>query len=249
MASPLPNEEWSESTDSESDFKEDAVESHVQWHPFGGSGFGDAYCKVRANLLFRFRCGNSQEFFACVQRDWRSLYNLDSLSGDFWAKTTLRRHLIWSEAIDMTYDAHGQKETVLVDYVQSVEKPKEEIPSLVWFDTVEGFESLLPNSWYNSAQRGFVRLGTMRNWELCIGSDNFDHPASEVVQRTTETMQYITGNEWNTAGDVRNVIDAIGNLSGLSIHSSGKFDRIIPAQFAGHGTELLDVLLGPIVLV
>jgi len=249
MNSPLPNKEWSELSNGDTNLTENKVKSQVQWHPFGGSGFGDAYCKVRANILFRFRCGNSQEFFACVQRDWRSLYDLDSLGGDFWEKTTLRRHLIWSEAIDMTYDAHSQKESVLVRYVQSVEKPEEEIPSLVWFDTVEGFESLLPNSWYKSAQRGLVSLGTMRNWELCIGSDNFDQPASEVIQRTTETMQYITGNQWDAAGDVRNFIDAIGNLSGLSIDSSGKSDRIRFTQLAGHGTELLDVLLGPIVLV
>ena len=249
MSSALPENEWSEFGDGDADLSEDQAKSKIQWHPFGGSGFGDAYCKVRANILFRFRRGNSQEFFACVQRDWRFLYDLDSLSGEFWEKTTLRRHLIWSEAIDMTYDAHGQKKAVLVDYVQSVEKPKEEIPSLVWFDTVEGFESLLPNSWYESAQHGFVRLGIMRNWELCIGSDNFDQPAREVIKRTTETMQHITGNEWDTAGDVRNVIDAIGDLSGLSIDSVEKFDRISPAQFAGHGTELLDVLLGPIVLV
>jgi hypothetical protein len=149
----------------------------------------------------------------------------------------------------MTYDAHGQKKAVLVGYVQSMEKPKEEIPSLVWFDTVEGFESLLPNSWYNSAQHGFVRLGIMRNWELCIGSDNFDHPASEVIKRTTETMQHITGNEWDTAGDVRNFIDSIGDFSGLRIDSLEKFYRISLTQFAGHRTELLDVLLGPIVLV
>jgi len=249
MISPLPENERREFSDGGADLPKDQSESKVQWHPFGGAGFGDAYCKVRASILFRFRCGDSQEFFACVQRDWRSLYDLDSLTGDFWAKTTLRRHLIWSEAIDMTYDAHGQKKAMLVDYVQSVEKPKEDIPSLVWFDTVEGFESLLPDSWYNSAQRGFVRLGTMRNWELCIGSDNFDQPAGEVIKRTTETMQYITGNEWDAAGDVRNVIDTIGDLSGLSIDSSGKFDRISFAQLAGHGTELLDVLLGPIVLV
>jgi len=250
MTSALPNEKWSQLPNSDPDFSENAVQGHIQWHPFGGAGFGDAYCKVRANILFRFRGSKRQEFFACAQRDWRLLYDLDSLSGESdWETTILRRHLIWSEAIHRTYDTHRQEQAVLVDYVQSVEKPKEQISSLVWFDTVEGFESLLLNSWYQSAQRGFVRLGTMRNWELCIGSDDPSKPASEVIKRTTETMQYITGNQWDTSRDDGNVFNAVRNISGIGIDLTGKEYGIIASKLTADGIELLDVLLGPVVLV
>lgn len=257
MNSTLPNEEWSEPADSEADFKKDEVKQHIQRYPSGQVEFVDAYCKVKAHILFRLRGRDGQEFFSCVQRDWRILRELDDIfnpggsfdGDDFRGRTIWRRHLIWSESLRRVYDAHGQEKTMLVDYVQSVEFPKEEIPSLVWTDTVERFESFLPKTWYKSVQLGFVSLGIGSNRELSIMSGDFRQAASKIIQSTTEAIENIAGKEWDAARQDRQLLDVIGYVASLRISLSESGCRFRFGDVSEHGVELLDVLFGPIVLV
>ena len=150
----LPQKERGELADGDLNSFQNEVNQHNQWRPFGDAGFVDAYRKVKAHILIRFRLGDSQEFIACIQRNWREdVFEDDiwkSLSGrrneSFWDATCQRNFLSWSEGASRIYNAHGQEQTVLVDDVEFVKLPENPIPSLVWFDTVENFESILPGS-------------------------------------------------------------------------------------------------------
>jgi hypothetical protein len=62
-------------------------------------------------------------------------------------------------------------------------------------------------------------------------------------------MQYITGNQWDTSRDDGNVFNAVRNISGIGIDLTGKEYGIIASKLTADGIELLDVLLGPVVLV
>jgi len=253
----LPQEEGSEFSDSNPDLMEDEVEEKIERYPVTVADLIDAYRKVKAHILLRFRSREGQEFFACVQRDWRQLalpeYTRAGLGseGDLsFAEQVHRRYLIWSESVSWTYNAHGQEQTVFVDVIESMEQPQEQISSLIWFDTVENFECLLPKTWYTSVQGGFpVSFGRMRDWELCVGSDALDQSTSEVVERTTKAMKYIADYQWNTTGNLRNLPDVVRDISSLRIGLGGGEYRISVPQFSQDGIELVDMLFGPIVLV
>jgi len=253
----LPQEEWAEFDDDLTDSTVQEPQQQIRRYPTGNAEFIDAYCKVKAHFLIRFRRRDGQEFLVCVQRDWRELGTLEAVEHiggeleprDFWPTTLQRRFLILSEALRRTYHRHGQDQTVLVDYVQSVELPEEQIPSLVWVETVENFSRLFPNTWYDSVADGLISLGGFRDWELCSGSDDFRQPASKVVERTTETMQYITDYQWEVAGDGWHLADIVRDLSSLSIRMEGNVYRVSIPEFKVRDIELLDVLRGPIVLV
>jgi len=253
----IPKNERGEFSDDISDPSVEEIQQQIRRYPTGSVEFIDAYRKVKAHFLIRFRSREGKEFLACVQRDWRELGLLETVEHigseleprDFWPTTLQRRFLILSEALRRTYHRHGQDQTVLVDYVQSVELPEEQISSLVWVETVENFARLVPQTWYDSVAEGLVSLGGFRDWELSVGSDDFDQPASEVVERTTETMQCITDYEWEVAGDGWNLADIIRDLSSLRIRIEGNIYRVSIPEFKMGDIKLLDVLFGPIVLV
>src|ERR1035438_4638166 len=139
----LPQEEGGEFGNDAFDSSVEKIHEHPQWRPFGNAGFVDAYRKVKVHFLLRFRCGDSQEFIACFQRDWRkdvfgdeiweSLTRLQEKS--FWEATCSRNFLSWAEGAQRVYNAHGQEQPVLVDDVEFVELPEKKIASLVWTDT------------------------------------------------------------------------------------------------------------------
>ncbi len=172
------------------------VHQHHQWRPFGDAGFVDAYRKVKAHFLLRFRCGDRQEFIASFQRDWRkdvfgdeiwsSLACLQEKS--FWEATCSRKFLSWAEGAHRIYNAHGQEQAVFVNDVEFVKSPKKPIPSLVWVDTFENFERVLPYGWYSSTQNGFVNFGRICDWELCVGSDDWKS-VLEVVKKAKEPLR------------------------------------------------------------
>ncbi len=236
-----------------------AQETHQQvelYRPFGEFGFIDAYLKVKAHLLLKLRSGNGQEFFACIQRDWRALGDLNKTlkAGSEgskwrgWVERLIRRHLIWSEGVSNIYQAHGQEQSVFVDVVHSVEGPQQAISSLIWLDTVDRFESLLPNSFYYSIQGTLVGLGRECYREFCIGSGSVDESISEIVKSTTETMQSIAGNEWNLSGDGWNLVDIKRHLSCMRILLAPDGYLIPVPKVEQGGVQLVDVLFGPLIL-
>ena len=221
----LPQKKRGELTDSDFNGSHNEVNQHHQWRPFGDAGFVDAYRKVKAHFLVRFRCGDRQEFIACVKRDWRKEVFKDDIweslsrrrDESFWDATCQRNFLSWAEGASRVYNAHGQEQTVLVDDVEFVKLPENPIPSLVWFDTVENFQSILPYGWYNSVQSGFVTFGRISDWELRVSSDDWNKAASEVIKSAAQTVQGIAKDQWNLGRDGWNFSDVIAEFSRLRI--------------------------------
>jgi hypothetical protein len=250
----LPQQKRRELANDDFDGSEKEVHEHRQWRPFGDTGFVDAYRKVKAHLLVRFRLGNSQEFIGCIQRNWREealKYNIwESLSRErdesFWDATCQRNFLSWAEGASRIYNAHGQDQTVLVDDVEFMKLPKEPIASLVWLDTVENFESILPYGWYNSVQNGFVVFGRIRDWELRVSSDDWNKAASEVIESAAQAVQNIAKDQRNLGGDNWNFADVIAEFTRLGISLCEGRDRVGFVKPPQSRLELLDVLFGPI---
>lgn len=249
----LPDEEWNEFDDDIVDSSLEEAHEHRQWQPLGNGGFLDAYRKVKAHLLLRFRCGDSEEFIACIQRDWRkevlSYDAWESLSElwnkDFWKASRHCRFLSWSEGAHRAYMAHGQEKTVLVDVIKPMELPQEEIPSLVWLDTVEHFESILAYSWYQSSEAGFIAFGRVEDWELRVGCDIGDKPAGEVIERAAEVVENVAKDQWNFGGDGRKLSDVIAEVSGLRVRLGKDGNRVEIVINPESRIELVDMLLGP----
>lgn len=247
----LPNEVRGEFLNDLPDFTAHEFERQAQRITFCQPRFVKAYFSVEAHVLFRLVSGKGQQFFACVQFDWWrgsfAHYDVEARTGrkadTIWAH---RRHIVWSESASRIYQAHGQEQTVLVDVVELVDEPYEPVTSLVWLDTVERFESILPDSLYHSVRDGSVRLGRMSDWELCVRGDSLDQPTGEVVQRTTEAMQRITGDHWNTCGDGWNIRGVMRDFSSIRVFLDTERVEIGVPEFRNSGVELLDVLLGPI---
>ncbi len=229
-------------------------DKHHEWRPFGDSGFTDAYRKVKAHLLIRFCLGNGQEFIACVQRNWREEVFKDKIweslsrirDESFWDATCQRNFLSWSEGASRIYNAHGQDQAVLVDDVEFVKLPQEPIASLVWLDTVENFESILPHSWYNSAQTGFVMFGGIRDWELRVSSDDWGKATSEVIESATQAMENIAKDQWNLSRNGWNFSDVIAELSSLRVSLRKSGDGVSIVKSPQSRLEILDVMFGPI---
>jgi hypothetical protein len=80
-------------------------------------------------------------------------------------------------------------------------------------------------------------------------SDDWDNPAGEVIESTTEAMKNIAGDQWDGAGDGWNFIDIVRDIAGIRISFASDDCRINLPPFTVDGMELLDVLFGPIQLI
>lgn len=226
---------------------------------FGQTGFADCYIEEEAHLLIRLRRRDGQEFLACVQRDWRSgpSAELDatmrpirkqSILAGFW----LRRLFIWRKCAAAVYAANGYEQSVLVEYVQSMQEPKKVIPSLVWLDTAERFNRLLMRTIYEAEPGHFPVFGNFPYRELCLGRNDpasgHDHAAGDIIQCTAQTMQHITNDERYIGGHDGNTIEAVRYVASLRIllAPEGLYIELPPS--VNNALEFVDVLLGPLTL-
>jgi len=242
--------------DNVADCPAEELSQHHQCRPFGDLRFVDAYREVKAHFVIRFRCGDSQEFVASFQRDWRKDVFGDEIwkslarhqEKSFWEATCSRQFLSWAEGASRIYNAQGQEQTVLVDVVELVKLPEEKVSSLVWTDTVENFESILPYGWYNSVQHGFITMGRVSDWEFRVGSDNWDKSARDVIESATQTVKNIAKDQWNLNGNGRNIADIVADVASLRIGLSERRDGMFIMESPQGRLQLLDVLFGPIQL-
>lgn len=252
----LPQKKRRELTNNNLDGSVEQGHEHHQWRPFGKLRFVDAYREVKAHFLIRFSLGNSQEFIACFQRDWRKDVFKDDLwkslfrrrDEHFWDATCQRVFLSWSEAASWIYKARGQEQSMFVDDIELVEVPQEPISSLVWLDTVENFESILTYGWYNSITDGFVVFGRISDWELRVGSDDWDKPAREVIKSATKAMENISKDQWNLRANGWDRSDVVANVSRIRIKFTHSGNGISIEKGLSSRIQFLDVLFGPIQL-
>jgi hypothetical protein len=252
----LPDDQLREVLDNPFDLEGDSPQNHSQWRPFGEAGFVQSYVENKAHLLLSLRTRDGQEFLACVQRDWRhgGGIDVDSLTTrhspeSVWVRRLVRRHLVWSQSASNVLHPHGQEQPMLVVDVQLMEQPEARIPSLVWADTAERFNAILPKSFYYSGEGVFKGFGSVCYGEFCIGSLDIDEPASEIIKSTTQTMQGITGNEWDIAGNGWNLASVVRYVSRFHVHLAPDFTRITLPEVCDSSIELIEVFYGPLMLV
>jgi hypothetical protein len=94
----LSQNEIGKSRDAKFDFTSQEEHKQIQWYPFGDAGFVNAYREVKAHILIRFRIRDSQEFLACVQRDWKPIFG-NELQRSFSAVGEAERNVMWTERV------------------------------------------------------------------------------------------------------------------------------------------------------
>lgn len=251
-------QKWSKLPDGFSDNLTYEHQSCYNLHPFALPGFGKCYLHNEAHILLSLRSGDGQEFLACIQRDWRDIAG--GIDLDHHAGTEPERpYLIQQIADDLlafgsrassVFEGHGQQQTMLVDVVQGVENVKQGVPSLVWADTAECFNRLLTRAIYHSQTRYFPVFGVTSYWELGLGRNaaGTDQAASHVVQRTTEIVQHVPDDERHVVRDSGNILDVVRYVSSVGILLDANRARFDFPPCLNSGLELLDVLLGPMML-
>jgi hypothetical protein len=96
---------------------------------------------------------------------------------------------------------------VFVDVVKAVEGPKiSAVPSLVWFETADRFNSILPHALYFSSKSGFKFFGTFCDPETrLIPVFNSSDPnqvqlLSKVIVGASQAIEYVPSDQSKLVG-------------------------------------------------
>lgn len=145
-----------------------------------------------------------------------------------------------------------EQETMLVDIVQSAESPQNVIPSSVWFESVETFNSVATGLFYYSTMCGRHVVSLVlseRKVDALSGGNSgvADHQLeSQVVKGTPEIKQSVPSNSGDIRRDCRNsryFEDLISIRVYLSEKEIAVFDNVKESDQCK--LQVLDVLVGP----
>lgn len=224
-----------------------------------GVGLVESYVEGKAHILLRLRDRNLKQYFACIQRDWKLLPTEDSPSarssrvGVVNPLKPLRELLFfaWRHGASRVYERDGQQHSMLVDIIQPVELPERVAESsLVWLDTVDGFNSRLPHALYLSAQSFPVFIGSVCDWKSRLvagfvpGDD--DQFMSQIIERSAEVIQGIAQYEGERCGDLRDISDLVPDLTQVFVGLSDDNIGVCFPEPVSSRIEILDVLFGPV---
>jgi hypothetical protein len=146
--------------------------------------------------------------------------------------------------------ANGQEQAMFVDVVEGVENTKTRVPSLVWAETAEGFDSLLTSSIYHS-QTGlfpFIEMGSNGKVGLRLAPRPADQPGCQIIKGTPEIVENVPDNQRNLDRDNRQVLDIVRHIAGFKILLGRDSAWVGLAEFRQSGLQLTNVLLGPLTL-
>jgi hypothetical protein len=151
--------------------------------------------------------------------------------------------------------------TMFVDTVKLVNSPEIKVPAFVWFEEIESFYSLWPDTIYKSVSSGFVTSDALRNWESIpvrdFASSNDEHVTHQVIEsgaqivgdiasssrnirRTDDSLQEAV-RAWNSLSDAEIIRRAFSFLS-VSLsddHCSALYSQDV-------GCQIVEVLFGPL---
>ena len=183
------------------------LQRNLYWHPFGRAGLGKCYVEEEAHILLSLR---SREGKGSLWPAYNGTF-VKSLGKSLLTKIV--PFLIQRLADDLlsfarrassqVLEGHGQQQAMFVDVVEGMENVKQRVPSLVWADTAERFNSLMARAIYHSQTRDFPVLGVTSYWELGFGRDAgiSDQTTGDVIQRAAEIMQDVADDQRNVHRD------------------------------------------------
>ena len=109
----------------------------MKWNVLGNSSLVDRYVNEELHVIIRFRCGDCEEFAACLQSfegQRRSDGDAKIMRAWLAGHTDTRRPnfnaLAWRHSIREVRKSQGKQQFMLVDNVKAVELPERSIPSL-----------------------------------------------------------------------------------------------------------------------
>lgn len=229
----------------------------IQWSAFGVPGFIDRYTKHKAHILIHLRKRDGSEFIACVQMCNGALeigdLMLQSVAQISAALTNELLFLGWSESMAERTVANRQEQPVFIDDIELMKQPQVVVPSFVWIEAVDLFYRILPQAFYLSRHKGFISLGIVEYWETCMFrirscASGLDHLPNQVVECASEVLKSVTKNERNVGGNLGHAGDIVGSQSGIQIILSPDSVWIGLSEGIQAELEIIDVLLGPVVL-
>ena len=234
-------------------------QKQVKWGVLHNPRLVNRYTDEELHILIRFRCGEGKEFAACLQGFFGELkIDEDAQTLRIWrtgSDGSLRRRLralAWRHSIREARKPQGKQQFVLVDNVKSVELPEKVISTLVWVETVEALYRKLPHALYFSGSLGPVLVGGVTDWETAYArwliSSSFDHSTGDVVKSGPEIVDCVPGDGGEVEGDARNFDGIKADISRFRIDLASDFVWIEIPEFCESGVQLLDVLIGPLIL-
>ncbi len=151
----------------------------------------------------------------------------------------------------MAGDAHSSsnEHAMFVNDIQFVKPPQIKPYAFVWFDLIEKFYSLFPNSLYFSRRSGFVLRGVFKDrkhglgiWRVSFGEHKLPN---QMVKRTSEVVDCVSCDARNLGNYGSDSGDIVTALSGLRVVLGHDFIGITLKEGVDGKIQLLDVLSGP----
>lgn len=231
--------------------------------------FSERYYKGEMHLVARFRHGQSGEFVASIQREGCGGVRLEDERFLIRSKpplvdpesTLVHRDITLRHSASRISGGHRQQKVMLVHDVRLMQTQQDfALSSAIWFDSLDSFNRVSPESLYYSLSSGFVFLGSL---ELCgevngiIADRKMEIPerpvssgcdghtvVTNMIKRTPEIVNDVPDNRGNFIGNGEGTLDIPDSLSRLRV--------ILGCNWVSFGGELrpnflevLDVMFGP----
>ncbi len=139
-----------------------------------------------------------------------------------------------------------KNKSVLVNIVQFMDTPERIIPAFVWFEPIDSFYRLWPDTLYFSSLLSFVSVGILRDRKLYSTGGRFAVPNNrqlicEVVESTPQTMDDIPRCGENFKGINRETL----HVRGLRVILSNTHIQVFVPAREDYPFEVTEVLFGP----
>lgn len=160
-------------------------------------------------------------------------------------------HQFRTDAYAFEGRACGQDQAMLVDTVQAMKLPKRIVPSLVWLDSVDRINGLLPHALYLSRLSGFVFRGGVKNWEVNMEerpwlSRTDQHKLiCQMVKGAPEVLNNIPDDEGDVRRDILDASKVVDWPACLGVALYSDFVGVFTEEGFESAFQIVDVLIGP----
>jgi hypothetical protein len=169
------------------------------------------------------------------------------------------------EPVGMQEKVMGKREqrSMLINAVKFVDAPERVIPTFVWFEPIESFYDLWPDTIYNSGLAGFVTSEILANRKVVLLGNSApadqEQVAHQVIEGASQIVRDVACSSEHFGGEARHISAGIGGGEALLEFERGFVRRAIGtlqvsigdnyvSALCGQnvGCEIMEVLFGPL---